>query len=84
MATYTIDLNLPFKNTEQLIESLREIGAVESIQFSIEAKTHREAVNKTIVALKEFEATYNGVDVETERVEAIREEMERHPARNSY
>lgn len=84
MATYTIDLTLPFKDIEELIEKLREIGSVESIQLSVEAKTHREAVKSTLEALTEYEATYNGVDLDSERAEGIREEMERSTPRNSY
>lgn len=69
MATYTIDLQLGNRNIDEFIEHLRTLGAVESIQFSIEANTRREAVRETKALLEEYSATYRGVTADTADVE---------------
>lgn len=69
MATYTIDLQLGVSNIEEFIEHLRTLGAVESVQFSIEADNRREAVRETAALLEEFSSTYRGVAADTEDVE---------------
>lgn len=58
--TYAIDLTLPATDLAELIETLQTIGAVESLQFTIEADSRREAVRETEELLEDFAATYRG------------------------
>lgn len=78
MATYTIDLKLPSKNIEELIEELRTIGAVESIQFTIESSSRREAVRETTELLNDFSATYRGEYISSEVREELNDQMRRN------
>lgn len=75
MATYTVDLKLPSKNIEELIEELRTIGAVDSIQFTIEAPSKREAVRDTNELLNDFTATYQGTYTAPEFRERLEDEF---------
>lgn len=81
MPTYTIDLSVPTKDLEEFIEMLRGIGAVDSLQFTIEADTRRIAVRDTTEVLNEFSATYRGVYLTEERREAIQDNLVRRDPR---
>jgi len=78
MATYTIDLKLPSKNIEELIEELRTIGAVDSIQFTIESTSRREAVRETTELLNDFSATYRGEYIDSDFREELNDQMRRN------
>ena len=75
MATYTVDLKLPSKNIEELIEELRTIGAVESIQFTIESSSKREAVRETNELLNDYSATYHSTYTTSEFRDELNEQM---------
>lgn len=84
MATFTVDLQLPHANVEEFIEALRSIGGAESVQFSIEADSRREAQRETIDLLEEFSATYRGVQLDKEHRNDIEDNFKRTSPRTSY
>ncbi len=78
---YTIDIAVPSNNLEELIETLRGIGGVESIQFTIDAETKREAVKDLLDTLQDYKATYQGVYMDPEDEDFVREELKMGEAR---
>lgn len=84
MATFTIDLKFPTAHVEELVEMLRGIGGIESIQFSIEADTRRDAVRETIDTLEEFCATYRGEPLDREYRDDIEDNFKRTSPRTAY
>lgn len=84
MATFTIDLTFPSTHVDELVEMLRGIGGIESIQFSIEAETRREATRETIDMLEEYSATYRGMPLDREARDDIEDNFKRTSPRISY
>jgi len=60
MPTYTLEMNLPYRDVEEFLEKIREVAAVETCVITIEAPDKRSAVNDLAVAIEEFENTYSG------------------------
>lgn len=81
MPSYKIDIAIPNADIDYLIEKLREIGGVESLQFTIEADTRREAVRETFEALNEHSINYKGSALGYSEREEIDELLRRGPAR---
>lgn len=87
MATYTLDLQLPLNldNIEEIIEALRGIGAVDSIQFTIEAPNRRQALHDTLEVLDEIKTTHLGsyLPLDEDDREAIDESLKRGKPRDA-
>jgi hypothetical protein len=83
MPTYNIDLKVPVNldTIEALIESLRTVGAVDSLQFTIEAPTRAKAVRETEEVLEEFSATYRGTYLAPATKELIEKKLRLVPTR---
>lgn len=81
MPSYKIDIAVPVNNIEELIETLRGIGGVESLQFTISADTRREAVRETFEALNEHSIDYRGIGLDSDDRDEIDEHLRRGPSR---
>lgn len=82
MPSYKIDIAVPVSNIEELIETLRGIGAVDSLQFTIEADSRREAVRSTFEALDEFTINHRGLALDGDAREEIEDHLRRGPDRS--
>lgn len=82
MPNYSIDLKIPNGDLEEFIEHLRTIGAADSIQFTIEAPTRRQAVRETTELLGEF-ASFRGDYLSTAAAEGVSEGLKINSARTT-